>query len=142
MRFLYSRLPVHKPDTGRDEEGEDSPEQALELPRFFCRWLPMFLILLVLTNAITLLGSLYWASLRELRMKAEPPLDYGKCETSYRDVKAWLILVARKQLRYRSPSIQSGDDSGGMRLATAPPGETNTLTRFGEISALHMDILL
>ncbi|EYE96436.1 uncharacterized protein EURHEDRAFT_522177 [Aspergillus ruber CBS 135680] len=82
MRFLYSRLPVHKPDTGRDEEGEDSPEQALELPRFFCRWLPMFLILLVLTNAITLLGSLYWASLRELRMKAEPPLDYAQIPQS------------------------------------------------------------
>lgn len=77
MRFLYSRLPVHKPNTERDEEDGDGPEQSLEPPRASCKWLPMFLILLLLTNAITLLGSLYWASLRELRMKVEPPLAYG-----------------------------------------------------------------
>ncbi|ODM19402.1 hypothetical protein SI65_04386 [Aspergillus cristatus] len=77
MRFLYSRLRVHKPDTERDEDDSLS-EQPLNPPRFFCRWLPMFLIVLLLTNAITLLGSLYWASWKELRMKTESPVAYAQ----------------------------------------------------------------
>jgi len=92
MRFLYSRLRVHKPDTERDEDDSFS-EQPLNPPRSFCRWLPMFLIVLLLTNAITLLGSLYWASWKELRMKTESPVAYGKCETPYCDVRTCLTLV-------------------------------------------------
>lgn len=93
MRFLYNRLPVHKPDTERDEEEEDGPGQLLEPPRDSCKWIPMFFILLLLTNAITLLGSLYWASWKELRMKTESPVAYGKCETPYCDVRTCLTLV-------------------------------------------------
>lgn len=142
IRFLYSRLPVHKSNTERDEEYEDGPEQSLEPPRAFCKWLPMFLILLLLTNAITLLGSLYWASWRELRFKAESPLAYGNCETFYCGVRSWLTPISIKQRGCRSHSIQSGDDSGGIRPTTTPKGDRRTLTRFGEISALHTDILL
>jgi len=142
MRFLYSRLPVHKPNTERDEEDEDGSEQSLEPPRAFCKWLPMFLIILLLTNAITLLGSLYWASLRELRMKEEPPLAYGNCKTSYFCAIVWLTPVVHKQHRYLSRSIQHGDDSDGTRPTTTPTGDRRTLTRSGKISALHMDILL
>ncbi|OJJ88348.1 uncharacterized protein ASPGLDRAFT_698945 [Aspergillus glaucus CBS 516.65] len=99
MRFLYSRLPVHKSNTERDKEYEDGPEQSLEPPRVFCKWLPMFLILLLLTNAITLLGSLYWASWRELRFKAESPLAYARMPQSLDTV------LVRQELRLDSLAL-------------------------------------
>ena len=114
MRFLYSRLLTHKPDTERDED-ETLSGQPLDQPRFSRGWLPIFFIVLLLTNSITLLSSLYWASWKELRMKAESPVAYGKCETAYYDVRTWLTLVSYKQQRkYHSLSIQSGDNSGGI----------------------------
>lgn len=88
MSDEYRPLIIHKPDTN-EEDGLDNDEQyqqyqqhhqqqdQLEEAQSFSKWLSTFIILLFLTNAITLLGSLYWASWRELSMKTEPPMEYG-----------------------------------------------------------------
>lgn len=80
MTHQYRRLTIHKPSPD-DRLLEDQQEQEQDSTHSFPRWLSTFVVLLFLTNAVTLLGSLYWTSWRELSIKAEVPLDYGNLKT-------------------------------------------------------------
>lgn len=82
MAHQYGRLASHKPSPeNRLLEVESQREQEQDSTNSFPRWSSTFVLLLFLTNAVTLLGSLYWTSWRELSIKTEAPLDYGSLET-------------------------------------------------------------
>ena len=99
MTHQYRRLTIHKPNSD-DRLLEDQQEQEQDSTRSFPRWLSTFVVLLFLTNAVTLLGSLYWTSWRELSIKAEAPLDYGKLKTLSPN-------IVRKEIADNNPYIQN-----------------------------------
>ena len=102
MTHQYSRL-VHKPkpeDRLLEAEDQREREQEQNSTRSPPRWLSTFVVLLFLTNAVTLLGSLYWTSWRELSIKAEAPLDYGS-------LKSLSPNLVRKEVADNNPYIEN-----------------------------------
>lgn len=64
MPYGYSHLTTSNNTHERDDE--DPQQQEVKTARPFSIWLLALVLLLFFTNAITLLGCLYWASRREL----------------------------------------------------------------------------
>lgn len=87
MTHQYSRLFIHKPNPeDRLLGAEDQREQGQESTRTLPRWVSTFVVLLFLTNAVTLLGSLYWTLWRELSINADAPLNYGNLKTPFPNI--------------------------------------------------------